>query len=226
MKQTIFLVFFHILLAFSLLLCDSGLLVRADGDSDDELRFNDCIGYSGGANILPVGFVAEPGEAVCDGDVQLGVFEYDMGLINNGQSYTKYQVELRKAGKLVPSFPVRGRGIPSDASQKPFLGLQWDANLQFYPESYSGCIVLPGRHTHHNRLELSAGDGSLDDITLTITDVEGDVVWKWPLEDGERYCYPELGEPICRSVLYKNERMSWDEYLCTFDSTGQIEYQL
>ena len=127
---------------------------------------------------------------------------------------------------LVPSFNIRGTGIPSDARQKPFLGLQWDGNLLFYPQAYSGCIVLPGRHTHYNRLELSDGDGSLDDITLTITDVEGDVVWKWPHEDGERHCYPELGEPICHSVLYKNERLSWDEYLCTYDSTGQIEYQL
>mmetsp|Transcript_29082 Transcript_29082/g.54650 ORF Transcript_29082/g.54650 Transcript_29082/m.54650 type:complete len:327 (-) Transcript_29082:356-1336(-) len=181
-------------------------------------RFNECVSSREGSNRISTGFNVYVGQAICVGDVQFGVFDYDMGIVD-GKPYTQYRVELRRGGQLVRFF--RGIGIPSTDNQ-PLLGLQHDGNLLFGYSSkqpISGCVVFPGRHTHHNVLELNADE---DDITMTITDVEGDILWTWPTTG--RVCYPELG-PMCHSVLYNDQRISWDEYLCTYDADGEIEFQ-
>jgi hypothetical protein len=61
--------------------------------------------------------------------------------------------------------------------------------------------------------------GEKGNLVLQIRDSDEEVIWKFG-----RACYPELEDSFV-SVLDKDGRLSWNEYICTFDSEGNVEYK-
>jgi hypothetical protein len=97
----------------------------------------------------------------------------------------------------------------------PTLKLQGNGNMVFaIGHGLTGCIAVPG--TQGGKLTIGENRGNL---VLQIRDSNEEVVWKFG-----RGCYPEL-EDSCVSVLDKDGRVSWNEYICTFDSEGNIDYK-
>ena len=185
-----------------------------------EFVYNTCKRTS-----FSTGFVLYPGEAICQGDVQFGIFTFDQGSGN-----TLYSLQIRENGKFVKSLgsPVT---IENGNPENVFLGLvlQHDANLiLFNRQGVSGCVVLPGRDSNDNHLTLRV---SGKEIVLQITDKEDDVVWRYLVRasvsnDSEEAfgCYPDL-EDTCYSSWIPGQRVSWKEYLCVYDNNGDIEYK-
>ena len=170
------------------------------------IRENTCIGSS-----MSVGKLLRVDEAICNNNVQFGIFAYDEG------DATDYRLELRREGKLVESLDR----ISTDG-RAPFVFLQHDGHLLFGDNrGYSQCVVVPGRDSTKNRLRLNVANG---EIELKITDVEGDVVWKYDETGGESACYPNLKE-TCYDTLETNTRITWNEYLCLYDNLGQVKYK-
>ena len=189
-----------------------------------EFVYNKCSGRSD----FSTGFVLDAGYALCQGDVQFGIFSFDQG---GGK--TLYSLQVRENGKFVKSFgsPVT---VEDENPDDVFLAmtLQHDANLiLFNRQGISGCVVLPGRDSSDNHLTLRV---SGEEIVLEIADKEDDVVWRHLVrasisndskEEEEAFgCYPDL-EPLCYSSWTPGQRVSWKEFLCVYDSNGNIKYK-
>ena len=141
-------------------------------------------------------------------EVAFGIFTYD-----DVGDYTRYRVELRSSNGSYDRF-FSGIGTQGPA---PTLKLQGDANLVFGGQGFSQCIAMPG--TRGKELTIGPGD-SEGDLLLQITDLTDQVVWRL----NERECYPFVPD-TCRSVLKKSKRLTWKEFLCTYDSEGNVEYK-
>jgi hypothetical protein len=191
----------------------SGYALGAPGYASDTSRLRTrrlattCIG-----NTLEVNDVLEPNQSICINvngeDVWFGIYTYRM----DEPGYIMYRVELRSSSDTY-NRSFSGIGTQGDP---PKLKFQGDGNLVFGGQSFSGCIAEPG--TQGGSLAISEQE---DDVLLQITDSNENVVWKL---GGEPECYPNI-EDFCVSVLDRDVRLSWKEYLCSFDSEGKIAYK-
>lgn len=186
----------------------SSLRRRNDREPTTTTKENECIDSS-----LPVGKLIRAGEAICNNEVQFGVFAYD-----EGSTKTEYRLELRREGRLIKFLDA----IITTDGTAPFVALQHDGHLLFGANrGFSQCVVGPGRDSSKNRLRLIVAG---DEIELEIKDREGEVVWRYDTIDGESSCHPDLKE-TCYSALKKNDRITWKEYLCLYDNHGQVKYK-
>jgi hypothetical protein len=229
MKQTLISIAFIVVLALG--------FVRALPDQDAEhpsLRklastldttsiYNTCK-----SSEFSTGSVLYPGEAICQDDVQMGIFSFQQG---NGD--VTYKLQIRENSELIKELGSPLTVTPNN-SDRIFLGMvmQHDANLiLFNREGISNCLVLPGRHSNDNRLTIRVENGGA--IALVILDKENDVVWRYLVResnsidsaDEEAFgCYPDL-EDICHFSLTVGQRISWKEFLCVYDAKGDTKYK-
>jgi hypothetical protein len=179
-------------------------------DASRLLTTTNCVG-----DTLLANNVLHPNELICANvggeDVYFGIFTSNMA----EPGYTMYRVELRSSSSNNPDYNRFFSGIGTQGDP-PTLKLQGDGNLLFGSQGFSGCITMPG--TTGNRLTIGGENDGL--LRLQITDSTGQVIWR--LRAGE--CYP-LVEDSCTSVLRKDERLGWKDYLCTYDQHGDVDYK-
>jgi hypothetical protein len=169
-----------------------------------------CVGES-----LGVGAAILPNQSICTtlttGEkVFFGIFTSTMP---DDLDYTMYRIEIRSS-RGTYNRQYSGRGTRNDLPG-PDLKLQGDGNLVFGGSGFSLCIVQPGLHP--NELAFNEEDG----ISLQISDNQGNIIW-----DSHRRsaCYPDIRDR-CFSVLEINQRLTWKEFLCTFNEDGSIAYK-
>lgn len=102
--------------------------------------------------------------------------------------------------------------------------MQGDGQLVFSGNSATGgCLAKPGARGPAIEARV---EGPLPDY-LKVFDNNGDVVFaitQITLSNGITYiggstCYPETA-PKCVNVLRERNRLTWNEYVCEFDSSG------
>jgi hypothetical protein len=191
----------------------SGYALGATEDASDTSRLRTrrlptgCIGDTLEANDV-LALNQQICTTVSGEEVSYGVYAYPA----SAPGYTTYKVEMKS------SLNTYNRSFQSIYTQgdAPTLKLQGDGNLVFgYKYSWWGCVAVPD--TQGGKLTISEKG---DNVLLQITDSNEDVLWKF----GRPGCYPDV-EASCVSVLEKDGRLSWNEYICTFDSEGNIDYK-
>jgi hypothetical protein len=191
----------------------SGYALGATEDASDSSRLRTrrlptgCIG-----NTLEMHGVLQPNQQICTTvngeDVSYGVYTYPA----SAPGYTTYKVEMKSS---LNTYDQSFQSIDTQGDA-PTLKLQGDGNLVFGNElSWWGCVAP--RSTRGLKLTISEKS---DTVHLQITDSNEEALWKF----GTPGCYPDA-EASCVSVLGKGYRMGWNEYICTFDSEGNIDYK-
>ena len=176
----------------------------------DEAIDTTCVG-----DFLQKGDKIHPNESICEtlisGEtIYFGIFTYPMA----NKDYTMHRIEIRSTrGTFNRQFSGLGT---KNGSPAPYLKLQGDGNFVFGGSGFSLCIVQPGlsagKLTFHEE-----GEGQ---ASLQISDNLGGVVW----DSSSFTCYPHVSDE-CVSILEKNQRLSWKEFLCTFNQDGSIAYK-
>lgn len=179
-------------------------------------------------DTLNVGEDIHSGESICaeigEGSdkewTYFGIREYDMP---DDPGYTLYQSEIwSENGTHDRKF--RGIGTQGDA---PFIRHQGDGHVVISNGSLSGtCRSRPDKRGPDGKLVIG---GPLPDL-LKLFDNDSDLTWKLSyktLSSGGTYiggseCYPEI-DAKCVSVLTERDRLTWDEYVCEFDSDGSVD---
>jgi hypothetical protein len=169
------------------------------------INASNCIGDN-----LQVNESLLPGQSICTQvngeDVFFGINTYPM----EEPGYTLYQVELRST---LNTFNRDFSGIGTQGTP-PMLKLQGDGHLVFGGQAFSHCVARPG--TRGGQMTISEVSKGLQ---IQITDNTLEVLWR--LDAG---CFPATPD-TCISALYRNQRMSWKTYLCTFNEDGHIAYK-
>jgi hypothetical protein len=192
-------------------------------DDTEELTFHDqlrgrdlsvhtnCLGSS-----LNKGDAISVGESICtkvDGEaVYFGIWAYTMSSI---AEFTTYRVEIRSEQG---TFDRRFSGLGTDGPA-PALKLQGDGHLVFGSQAFSSCVAKPVTQGREKRLVFKEEDDK--PILKIFDDAEGgDLVWKL---DGSS-CYPDTPDS-CVTTLKKDHRLSWQDYVCQYDSEGKVSFQ-
>jgi len=116
----------------------------------------------------------------------------------------------------------RGIGVPS-GNTPPYLQLQGDGNVVFGGQG-AGCLAKPNKRGSNISMSI---EGPLPDL-MKVRDNDGDIIWKLgykTLSNNSTYigsfgCYPDIG-PHCVNVLKEGERLTWNEYVCDYDASGE-----
>lgn len=107
----------------------------------------------------------------------------------------------------------------SGGGNLPYLLLQGDGNVVFQGGGTStGCLARPGKRGSNISMSV---EGPLPDL-VKVRDDDGDIVRKIEKTvriSGSR-CYPET-PPRCVKALKERQRLTWDEYVCEYDSSGE-----
>jgi hypothetical protein len=189
----------------------------------DEVRFEgllsiveptvdtNCLGSS-----LNKGDTISVGESICtkvDGEaVYFGIWEHPKP---NDPGYILYQVEIRSE---LGTYNRKFSGLGTDGLA-PALKLQGDGHLVFGSQAFSSCVAKPVTQGREKRLIFKEEDGK--PILKIFDDTEGgDLVWKL---DGSS-CYPDTPDS-CVTALKKDHRLSWQDYVCQYDSEGKVSFQ-
>lgn len=134
--------------------------------------------------------------------------------------YTSYRTEVWSANGMHDRW-FSGIGTKGPA---PYLQLQGDGNVVFAGQG-SGCLAKPGKRGPNISMSI---EGPLPDL-MKVRDNDGDIIWKLgykTLSNNKTYigssgCYPEIG-PRCVSVLKERQRLTWNEYVCEYDESGDV----
>ena len=209
-------------LLFTLSLLASVVAADRLGQTNRDLQTN-CIG-----SVLPAGHALEPGESICD-TLPSGEVLYYGVVASPGvpeSDYTRYLVRLWSSeGTYFRNF--LGIGSPS-ANDAPELRFQLDGNLVFSSNSQSGgCLTKPKSTGHEVRVV-----GNLYPDFVHVVDSNSEIIVKIydkVLSNNSTYitsteCYPDQ-QVHCIDVFPKKTRISWKEYLCDYDSEGNVASQ-
>ena len=178
-------------------------------------------------DTLKVGEEIHSGESICakiggDNDKEwtyFGLREYDM----DEPGYTMYRAEIWSENETHNRM-FTGIGTQGDA---PFIRHQGDGHVVMAGNTLSGyCRAKPNKRGSDGKLVIGAG--SLPDL-LKLFDNDGDLTWKLshkPLSNGDTFiggseCYPEIATK-CLRALNEKQRLTWNEYVCEFDSEGKV----
>jgi hypothetical protein len=166
------------------------------------------------------------GESICavvnNETVYFGIWEHPMP---SNPGYTLYQVELRSE---LGTYNRKFSGLGTQGSA-PEMKLQGDGNLVFGDQSFSGCETKPGTEEGDKQLIIKEEASKL---VLKIFDDQDAVVWKLHQHDnslGGFYmhgstCYPDTPDS-CVTTLKKDHRLSWKDYVCQYDSEGDVSFK-
>jgi hypothetical protein len=143
--------------------------------------------------------------------VYFGIWAYTM---STSTEFTTFSVEIRsEQGTFDRRFSSLGTDGPA-----PALKLQGDGHLVFGGQGFSNCVAKPATRGREKRLIFKEEDGK--PILMTFDDTEGDLIWKL---DGPS-CYPDTPDS-CISTLSKHHRLSWQDYVCQYDSEGKVSFK-
>jgi hypothetical protein len=211
--------------AVALLMALNGRYSTQAADDTTELTFHDHVLRGRNLSVdtncllgssLNKGDTISVGESICtevNGEtVYFGIWAYNS--MSSSAEFTTYRVEIRSEQG---TFDRRFSGLGTDGPA-PALKLQGDGHLVFGNQAFSSCVAKPVTQGREKRLVLKEEDGK--PILKIFDDTEGDLVWKL---DGSS-CYPDTPD-TCLTSLAIDTRISWQEYVCQYDSDGKVSFK-
>ena len=192
-----------------LLVHDQSLRGPPHRDLSSSFNTPSCLG-----NSLNKGDTISVGESICTRVNEEPVFFGIWATPMSEEGYTLYQVEIRsEQGTFDRRFSGLGTNGPA-----PVLKLQGDGHLVFGSQAFSHCVAKPATQGQDKRLVFREEDG--EPSLKIFDDTDGALVWKL---DGPS-CYPETPDS-CVTTLKKDERLGWQDYVCQYDSDGNVSFK-